>query len=100
MKSELFNKDTGNTLGIISFTIPLITFLFVLNWFFNITPFQKLEGLPLLMAPFIGLTGLCVGLESLKKLPNRFAKLGVFGNFSLIVLPILYIFLGTLIWGP
>ena len=100
MKSKFLVKDTENTLGIISFTIPLIIFLFILNWFFKITPFQKLEGLPLLMAPFIGLIGLGLGLIPLKESSNKFAKLGVIGNIILLVLPFLYVFLGTLIGGP
>ena len=100
MKSKFFIKDTGNILGIISFTIPLVIFLLILNWFFRITPVQKLEGSPLLLAPFPGLIGLFLGLKSLNKSSNKFAELGVIGNISLLVLPFLYIFLGTLIGGP
>ena len=55
MDNKYSIKNTENILGIISFTVPLITFLFILNWFFKITPFQKYQGLPLLIAPIIGL---------------------------------------------
>jgi hypothetical protein len=99
MKSKIFIKDTGNIGGIISFTLPLIIFLLILNWFFKITPFQKFEGSPLIISPFIGIIGLGIGLKSLKKSSNKIAKLGVIGNISLLVLPFLYIFLGTLIGG-
>ena len=99
MKSKYFNKNTGNVLGIISFTIPLIIFLFILNWFFQITPFQKYQGLPLLIAPPIGTIGLVLSLVSLKKSSNKLVKVGVISNILLIVLPYLYMFLGTLLWG-
>lgn len=99
MKGKFFIKDTENMLGIISFTIPLIIFVFILNWFFKITPFQKFQGLPLLIAPFIGLIGLVLCLISLKKSSNKFVKVGVISNIILLVLPFLYMFLGTLIGG-
>lgn len=99
MKSKFLNKDTGNVLGIISFTIPLIVFIFILNWFFQITPLQKYQGLPLLIAPPIGIIGLVLSLILLKKSSNKFVKVGVISNILLIVLPYLYMFLGTLIWG-
>ena len=99
MKDKSFNKDTNNILGIISFTIPLVTFLFILNWFFEITSFQKYQGLPLLIAPFIGLIGLVVFLTSFRKSSNKFIKAGVISNIILIVLPFLYMFLETLIEG-
>jgi len=99
MKNKFSIKNTGNILGIISFTIPLIGFLFILNWFFQITPFQKYQGLPLLIAPFIGLMGLGVCLISSIISSNKFVKIGFISNIILLVLPFLYQFLGTIIEG-
>ncbi|MGI1659688.1 MAG: hypothetical protein ACRKFN_11965 [Desulfitobacterium sp.] len=77
IKSKFFTKDNGNIVGIFSLTIPLVFFLLILNWFFKITSFQKLEGSPLLLAPIPGLIGLLLGYKSLQKSSNKFAKLGV-----------------------
>ena len=99
MKSKSSITKIENILGIISFTIPLIIFMLILNWFFKITPYQKLEGMPLLIAPFVGLIGLILSLLTLKKLSNKFVKIGIISNAILIILPFLYIFLGTIIGG-
>ena len=99
MKSKSSIKNIENILGIISFTIPLIIFMLILNWFFKITPYQKLEGMPLLIAPFIGLIGLIFSLMSLKKSSSKFIKIGIISNTILLVLPFLYMLLGTLIDG-
>ena len=99
MRNKLSIKNTGNILGIISITIPLIGFLFIFNWFFKITPFQKYQGLPLLIAPFIGLIGLGLCFISSIISSNKFAKIGFISNIILLALPFLYQFLGTIIEG-
>ena len=100
MKSKLSTKNIGNILGIISFTIPLINFMFILNWFFEITPYQKLEGMPLLLTPLFCPIGLLFGGLSMAIIRNKLAKYSIIFNIILITLPFLYWTLGTLIFGP
>ncbi len=99
MKSKFPVKNTRNTLGIISFTIPLISFMFILNWFFKITPYQKLEGMPLMLTPLICPIGILFGILSIKTRPNKLAKWSIIFNAILISLPFLYWTLGTLVFG-
>lgn len=87
-------------LGIISFAIPLIVFIFILNWFFKITAYQRLEGMPLMVAPLICLIGLLLSLLSIKITPTKLGKWSIIFNLILIILPFLYWTLGTLIFGP
>lgn len=100
MKNKSSIKNTRNILGIISFTIPLIVFIFILNWFFKITTYQKLEGMPLMVAPVICLIGLLFGFLSIKITPTKLGKWSIIFNAILITLPFLYWTLGTLIFGP
>jgi hypothetical protein len=100
MKDKSYIENTSNILGILTFTIPLINFLFILNWLLKITPFQGFQSLPLLIAPLIGIIGLVLNLKLLKKSSNKFIKLGIISNIILIVLPFIYMFLGTIILGP
>lgn len=93
-------KNKVNLLGIISLSTSLITYLLILNWFFSITPYQKLEGMPLMIAPIIGLLGLCLGIISYKKFPDNLTKISLASNTILLVLPFLYWTLGTLFFGP
>lgn len=89
-------------MGIISLAIPLIIFMFILNWFFKITPYQKLEGTPLMLTPLICPIGILFGFMSIKTELNKLGKLGIIFNVILITLPFLYWILGTLIeaiWG-
>lgn len=96
-KPSLKNKE--NLTGVISLSMSLVVYLMILNWFFKMTPYQKLEGIPLLVAPLIGLIGLYFGYISHKKYPNNLAKWGLISNAILIILPFLYWTLGTLFFG-
>lgn len=100
MRNVLFTKKVGTILGIVSSSMALVVFLAILNWFFKLTPYQKLEGLPLMIAPFISAIGLVFGFISLKVSSSKFGKWGVVSNTILFLLPFLYLFLGTLILGP
>lgn len=101
MENESLNKKSGNVLGIISLIIALILLLPILNWFFKITSYQKLEGLPLLITPFISPLGFVFGVLSIKvSSNNKFGKYGCICNAILFILPFLYWCLGTLIVGP
>lgn len=93
-------KDVGNILGIVSLVIAVVMLLFILNWIFKITPYQGFGGLSLLITPFVGAAGVILGIISIKIKYNKFGKLGIIINITLCILPYLYWFLGTLIFGP
>ena len=92
--------DKKNILGVFSVCIALIVLLLILNWFFKITPFQKLQGMPILVAPFISIFGVILGIIALKKSPNIISKSGFIGNAFLIVSSLLYWIVGVLVFGP
>ena len=100
MKNKSSTKNTGNMLSIISFIIPLIILILILNWFFGITQYQKLEGMPLMLAPLVCPMGILLGFLSIKTKPSKLAKWSIIFNAILISLPFLYWTLGTLIFGP
>lgn len=92
-------KNKANLTGVISLSMSLVVYLLILNWFFKMTPYQKLEGMPLLVAPLIGLIGLYFGYISHNKYPNNLVKWSLISNAILIILPFLYWTLGTLFFG-
>ncbi|KGM94106.1 membrane protein [Clostridium novyi A str. 4552] len=87
-------------LSLLSIGIFIIQILFILNWMFNITPLQKLEGLPLLLTPFISPIGIVLGIISILINHNKLAKIGCICNIISLFLPYIYFYLGTLIFGP
>ena len=99
MKNISSLKITGRLIGIVYLGLPLVVVLLILNWFFKITPYQKLQGMPLLIAPLTSLTGFILSYMVLNKSPNNLAKLGMAVNAIVFVLPFLYWFGGTLIFG-
>ena len=99
MENKPSLKNEGNLTGVISLSMSLVAYLLILNWFFRITPFQKLEGMPLLIAPLVGLIGIFLGFTSRNKYPNNLAKWSLISNGILIILPFLYWTLGTLFFG-
>lgn len=100
MKCKCSIKNTVNIFSIISFIIPLIIFILILNWFFEITPYQKLEGIPLMLTPLICPIGILFGVLSIKITPNKLGKWSIIFNAILILLPFLYWTLGTIFLGP
>ena len=100
MRCKSSIKNTGTILSIISFIIPLIVFIFMLNWFFGITQYQKLQGIPLMISPLVCPIGILCGFVSMKIKPNKLGKWSIIFNAILITLPFLYWVLGTLVFGP
>lgn len=97
---EQAQQKIWKVIGIFSIGIAIFQILLILNWFFQITPFQKLEGMPLLFTPFISPVGIILGIVSFLMYRNRIAKLGIISNSILFFLPWIYFYLGTLIFGP
>lgn len=100
MENKPSLKNAGNLLGIVSLGIALIIFLPILYWFFNTNAYGKLEGLPLIILPFLSPIGLGFGVLSIKVSSNKFGKWGIISNAILFLFPFLYYYLGTLIFGP
>ncbi|MDP4182375.1 MAG: hypothetical protein Q8942_14955 [Bacillota bacterium] len=100
MRSELSEGNNKNILSLISLSMSLSIFLLIVNWLFKITPFQKLAGMPLLIAPFVGVIGFVLSSISFKQAPNKLSMMSLICNVIMFVLPFLYWILGTLIFGP
>lgn len=92
-------KSIKNVLIFISFLIPLIFLILILNWFFNLTSYQRLEGAPILLSPFGGIIGLALCYLASKSLSGKIIKTSLVMNVVLLTLPFLYMFLGTLFGG-
>ncbi|HYE10342.1 MAG TPA: hypothetical protein VEF53_09200 [Patescibacteria group bacterium] len=99
MENKLSLKAHGKFLGVLSISIPIVVFLLILNWFFKITPYQNLQGMPLLIAPFASLIGFVLGYIAYKKSPDSLAKWSIVMNTLLFISPFLYWTVGTLIFG-
>lgn len=99
MKNKTSVINISKILGIISFAIPMVLLMLILNWFFNITPYQKLEGLPLLITPFVCVIGIVLGIISVKITPNKLGKWSIIVNIILFFAPSIYWYLGTLFFG-
>jgi hypothetical protein len=99
MESKSPQKNNRNIISIISLMIPITLFLLILNWFFRITPYQRLQGIPILIAPCAGIVGIVLGFISSRKSHNNLTKFSIVINSILVVLPFFYWFLGTLVFG-
>lgn len=93
----MINKD--QFWGRISVGLAIVVTLWIFNLFLNIIP-TSFPGLPVFIAPIIGLVGMICGITGLSNPNDRLAKIGIKFNIILIIFPFAYWFLGTLIWGP
>lgn len=99
MRSNELQQKHSKVLGFLSVLIPAVIFLLILNWLFNITSFQKLQGMPLLISPPISLLGFILAAISLKRSSSKIARLGIVMNSILFIFPFLYWTLGTVFFG-
>jgi hypothetical protein len=100
MENSKSLKNKVKIMGIVSLSISFVVILLLLNWFLKLTPFQKLEGSPLLLTPFVCLAGLIFGLTAHKESPGKFTKSGIISNSILIVISFIYWIAGTIFFGP
>lgn len=99
METKIVNKST-KFLNMISIILPVMMILLILNWLFSITPFQSLQGLPLVIAPLLSIILIVLGFFTFKNNRSIILKLGIGINLLIIIFSFLYHFLGTLIFGP
>lgn len=94
--SKLFFK----VIGIISFCIPITVSIFIINWFFNIIPIPKLQGMMLLATLFTSPIGIVLALIALLGYRNKIVVWALILNIALLFLPSSYFYLGTILFGP
>lgn len=94
--SKLFFK----VIGIISFCIPITVLIFIINWFFNIIPIPKLQGMALLGTMFTSPIGILLALIALLGYRNKIVVWALILNIGLLFLPSAYFYLGTILFGP
>lgn len=94
--SKLFFK----IIGIISFCIPITVSIFILNWFFNIIPIPKLQGIAMLGTLFTSPIGIVLALIALLGYRNKIVVWALIFNIGLLFLPSAYFYLGTMLFGP
>lgn len=86
-------------LNIVSLMIPLVMLILILNWLFKITPYQSLEGMPIMICPITCLIGAVIARISFKINSSALSKISLIFNLMLILAPLLYWHIGTLILG-
>ncbi|KNY29833.1 hypothetical protein [Pseudobacteroides cellulosolvens] len=99
MENNTLHQNSIKISSFLSILLPTVLIVLILNWLFKITPFQKLQGMPLLITPPICLVGFFLAYTSYKKSSSLTAKLGIAFNSTLFLLPFLYWTLGTAIFG-
>ena len=96
---EQTQEKIWKVISMFSISVAIFQILLILIWFFEITLFPKLEGMTLLLTPFISPVGMILVIISFIIYRNRLAKLGIISNSILFFLPCIYFYLGTLIFG-
>lgn len=97
--NEVQVKNT--LLGKISIGIAVLLIIVFMNEFIQIIPTHKtkLQGILILLPIVVSPIGAILGLLPLRKNKDVIAKWGVILNIILFLCPILYMILGTLIFG-
>lgn len=88
------------SMGFISFCIPLMVLILVVNWFFGIIPLPRLEGMAVLFPIFTSPIGITLALISFLGYRNKIAVWALILNVLISFLPRAYFYWGTILFGP
>lgn len=86
-------------LGIISVLIPFVLLILIINFFAGWVSIDKNQGLPIIMPIILCPIGVVLGLVSFRVKKDRLSLTGIVLNIILFLFPILYHFIGTLVFG-
>lgn len=87
-------------IGIISFYIPIVVLIFIVNWFFDIVSIPKLQGMALLATIYTSPIGIVLAIISLIGYRNKIVIWALILNIILFFLPSIYFYFGTILFGP
>lgn len=91
--------NKSNFLGVLSIFFPIVLGLLILNFFTNIIPLDKLQGLPVLMPLFLCPFGAVIGLLGYKRNRDTLSLVGIIANIILFLFPVFHHILGTILMG-
>lgn len=92
-------SNKSSFLGVLSILFPIVLGLLILNFFTDIIPLEKIQGLPVLMPLFLYPFGAVIGFLGYKRNRDTLSLVGIIANVVLFLFPIFYHILGTLIMG-
>ena len=92
-------NGTVNIFGVVSVLIPLILSILILNFFLEIVPNEKIQGLPLILPLFLCPIGAVVGVVGYRYRKDQILRIGIISNIILFLFPIAYNIFATLIFG-
>lgn len=84
---------------VISIFIPTILSIFIINFFFQIVPMEKIQGLPVLISFYVAPIGLVMATSTYILDRDKLSLVGIIFNAVLFLFPTVYHFAGTLIFG-
>ena len=85
---------------IISYLLFFIPVLFIANFFLDVITLNKLQGFPIFFPLLFCTVGFLFATIALKYKKSVFSIAAMVGNGVLIMFPFIYMFFGTLIFGP
>lgn len=86
-------------LELTSLILGLIIFILIINFVFQLTSFQYLEGMPILIPIVSSPILVLIAAISFHKTRNIISKISIIFNAILFLIPFLYNIIGTLIFG-
>jgi ABC-type polysaccharide/polyol phosphate export permease len=92
-------SNKSSFLGVLSILFPIVLGLLILNFFTDIIPLEKIQGLPVLMPLFVCPIGAVIGFLGYKRSRDTLSLVGIIANVVLFLFPVFYHILGTLIMG-
>lgn len=92
-------SNKSSILGVLSILFPIVLGLLIVNFFTDIIPLEKIQGLPVLMPLFVCPIGAVIGFLGYKRSRDTLSLVGIIANVVLFLFPVFYHILGTLIMG-
>ena len=97
---EVKKQGKSSVLGGISIALATIFAALVINFLTGFVPFEKIQGLPMIMPLPLAPIGAILGFIGYRMSKDKLSLWGIILNIAMFLVPIVYNIVATLIFGP
>lgn len=97
MKKE--PKHMSKTFTVLSYVLFFTPFILIFNFLFNIVPLEKIQGMPVFLPLLFCPIGIFFALRAYTTRKRAISFIGAIANGLLFLFPIMYMIIGTALFG-
>lgn len=89
----------SKTFTVLSYVLFFTPFILICNFLFNIVPLERIQGMPVFLPLLFCPIGIFFALRAYKTRKRAISFIGAIANVLLFLFPIMYMIIGTALFG-